>query len=110
MDVQSERIKGWNHQAYFWQYSRQPILELIPDKKRDEMPRKWRADGTNLKVREADEHLHTDGRKALLPKVVWPDVQPSLQSRLMDHLVLLTGGRKWWRLLRWFKSVLGGWR
>jgi pimeloyl-ACP methyl ester carboxylesterase len=70
--------------------------ELIPDKKRDEMPRKWRADGTNLKVREADEHLHTDGRKALLPKVVWPDVQPSLQSRLMDHLVLLTGRRKWW--------------
>jgi epsilon-lactone hydrolase len=47
-------------------------------------------------VREADEHLHTDGRKALLPKVVWPDVQPSLQSRLMDHLVLLTGRRKWW--------------
>jgi epsilon-lactone hydrolase len=32
----------------------------------------------------------------LLPKVVWPDVQPSLQSRLMDHLILLTGRRKWW--------------
>jgi epsilon-lactone hydrolase len=70
--------------------------ELIPDKKRDEMPRKGRADGTSLKVREADEHLQTVGRNALLPKVVWPDVQPSLRSRLMDHLVLLTGRRKWW--------------
>ena len=33
---------------------------------------------------------------ALLPKVVWPDVQPSLRSRLVDHVVLLTGRRKWW--------------
>jgi epsilon-lactone hydrolase len=32
----------------------------------------------------------------LLPKVVWPDVQPSRRSRLMDHLVLFTGRRKWW--------------
>lgn len=70
--------------------------ELIPDKIRDEMPRKGRADGTNLRVREADEHLHTVGRSELLPKVVWPDVQPSLQSRLIDHLILLTGRRKWW--------------
>src|SRR4029450_279206 len=46
---------------------------VIVDKKRDEMP-----------------------RKALLPKLVWPDVQPSLRSRLMDHLILLTGRRKWW--------------
>jgi acetyl esterase/lipase len=35
-------------------------------------------------------------RSALLPKVVWPDVQPSLGSRLMDHLILLTGRKKWW--------------
>jgi epsilon-lactone hydrolase len=32
----------------------------------------------------------------LLPKIVWPEVQPSLRSRLMDHLVLFTGRRKWW--------------
>src|SRR5262249_31616016 len=70
--------------------------ELIADKKRDEMPRERHADGTSLKVREADEHLHTAGRNALLPKVVWPDVQPSLRSRLLDHLVLLTGRKKWW--------------
>jgi hypothetical protein len=70
--------------------------ELIVDKKRDEMPRKGYVGGTSLKVREADEHLDTVDRDALLPKVVWPDVQPSLRSRLMDHLILLTGRRKWW--------------
>jgi len=36
------------------------------------------------------------GGDALLPKIVWPDVQPSLRSRLMDHLILLSGRRKWW--------------
>jgi acetyl esterase/lipase len=47
--------------------------ELITASKRDEVP-----------------------RIALLPKVVWPDVQPSLRSRLMDHLILLSGRKKWW--------------
>jgi epsilon-lactone hydrolase len=70
--------------------------ELIVHKKRDEMPRKGHIGGTSLNVREADEHLDTVDRHALLPKVVWPDVQPSLRSRLMDHLILLTGRRKWW--------------
>ena len=55
--------------------------QLISETKRDEVPRKRSADGTS---------------NALLPKVVWPDVQPSLRSRLMDRLVLLTGRRKWW--------------
>jgi epsilon-lactone hydrolase len=31
-----------------------------------------------------------------LPQVFWPDAQPSLRSRLMDRLVLLTGRKKWW--------------
>jgi acetyl esterase/lipase/precorrin-6B methylase 2 len=61
-----------------------------------EMPRRGRVDGMGPKVREANEHLDTVGRNVLLPKVVWPDVQPSLRSRLMDHLVLLTGRKKWW--------------
>ena len=61
-----------------------------------EIPRRAHLNGTSPKVRDADEHLDTVGRNALLPKVVWPDVQPSLRSRLMDHLVLLTGRRKWW--------------
>src|SRR5215472_6403530 len=55
--------------------------QLISEKEQHEMPRQRRADGTS---------------NALLPKVVWPDVQPSLRSRLMDRLVLLSGRRKWW--------------
>lgn len=47
--------------------------DFIPDKRREEV-----------------------GRDALLPNVVWPDVQPSLRSRLMDYLILLSGRRKWW--------------
>lgn len=70
--------------------------ELTSDKKRDEIPRNGHADGPSLKVQEASEQLHTVGRDALLPKVVWPDVQPSLRSRLLDRLILLTGRRKWW--------------
>ncbi len=70
--------------------------ELMPAKKRDEVPRNGRADAPSLKAREADEQLHTVGPDALLPKVVWPDVQPSLRSRLIDRLILLTGRRKWW--------------
>jgi hypothetical protein len=70
--------------------------ELISDKKRDELPRKGRVDETSLKLQKADEYLHAVDRGALLPKVVWPDVQPSLRSRLVDHLVLLSGRRKWW--------------
>lgn len=30
------------------------------------------------------------------PKVVWPDVRPSLRSRMMDCLILLSGRRRWW--------------
>jgi len=76
---------------------RKPALdELIANKKRDEMPRNGHTSGTSLRVREADEHLDTVDRNGLLPRVVWPDAQPSLRSRLMDHLVLLTGRRKWW--------------
>lgn len=30
------------------------------------------------------------------PKVVWPDVRPSVRSRIMDCLVLLSGRRRWW--------------
>src|SRR5215469_151083 len=55
--------------------------QLISETKRDEVPRKRSADGTS---------------NALLPKVVWPDVWPSLRSRLMDRLILLSGRRKWW--------------
>lgn len=32
----------------------------------------------------------------LLPTIVWPDAQPSLRSRLVDQVVLLTGRKKWW--------------
>src|SRR5262245_42595304 len=53
------------------------MTELIADANRNEVPRLGRADRTSLMV-------------------VWPDVQPSLQSRLVDRLVLLTGRRKWW--------------
>jgi epsilon-lactone hydrolase len=30
------------------------------------------------------------------PHTVWPDIQPSVQSRLMDRLLVLTGRKKWW--------------
>jgi acetyl esterase/lipase len=70
--------------------------ELMPAKKRDEVPRNGRADAPSLKVREADEQLHTVDRGALPPNVVWPDVQPTLRSRLIDRLIRLTGRRKWW--------------
>jgi hypothetical protein len=83
--------------------------ELISDEKRDEMPRKGPADGANLKVRQADEHLYRVGRNALGPKVVRPDVQPSLQSRLLDYLVLLTGRRKSWASAAEVQGELGGW-
>jgi acetyl esterase/lipase len=69
--------------------------DLISDKGRDEMPRKASVEGKSLKVQEADEYFRAVGRNAL-PNVVWPDAQPSLQSRLIDRLVLLTGRRKWW--------------
>jgi epsilon-lactone hydrolase len=69
---------------------------LIMDKKRNEMPRKGRDDGAGLKGREADQHRNAPGFIALLPKVVWPDVQPGLRSRLLDYLLLLSGRRKWW--------------
>ena len=32
----------------------------------------------------------------LFSKVVWPDVQPGLRSRLVDRILLLTGRKKWW--------------
>src|SRR5215813_11938654 len=71
--------------------------ELIPGKKRDEVPRKGPAKETRLQVGETeDEHINTASPNALVPTVVWPDVQPSLRSRLMDHVVLLSGRRKWW--------------
>jgi ubiquinone/menaquinone biosynthesis C-methylase UbiE len=60
------------------------------------MPPRASVDGMDPKVREANEHVDTVGRNVLLPKVVWPDVQPSLRSRLMDHLILLADRRKWW--------------
>lgn len=67
--------------------------ELIPDQKRDGMPRMG---CTSRKVREADQHFQTGGRNAMPANVIWPDVQPGLRSRLMDYLVLLSGRRKWW--------------
>src|SRR5262249_50426731 len=57
--------------------------------------RKGHIGETSLKAREPEEHLDTVDRNGLLPKVVWPDVQPSVRSRLVDHLVLLIGRRKW---------------
>lgn len=30
------------------------------------------------------------------PTIVWPEAQPSLRSRLIDQIVLLTGRKKWW--------------
>ena len=69
---------------------------LMMDKKRNETPRKGGNGGTSLKGREADEHRNTVGSIALLPKIVWPDIKPGLQSRLLDHLLLLSGRRKWW--------------
>ena len=70
--------------------------QSILGKKGDEMSRKGQADGTSRREPQADENVRTAGRNALLPKIVWPDVQPSLRSRLMDHLVLLSGRKKWW--------------
>lgn len=70
--------------------------ESIPDGKRDALSLNGSAGGASRKVHEGDEHIPAVTRDALLPRIVWPDVQPSLGSRLMDHLVLLTGRRKWW--------------
>ncbi len=52
--------------------------------------------GTSPKAREADAHFNGHGGNTLAPEVFWPDVEPSLRSRLLDHLVLLSGRRKWW--------------
>src|SRR5262245_52477001 len=68
---------------------------LILGEKSNEMPQGC-IDGTSLREPRADEHFHTVGHNAFLPKVVWPDLQPSLRSRLIDQLVLFSGRRKWW--------------
>jgi len=70
--------------------------QSILGNKGNEMSRKGEPGGTSLRQPQADESVRTSGRNALLPKVVWPDVQPSLRSRLMDQLVLLSGRKKWW--------------
>jgi monoterpene epsilon-lactone hydrolase len=70
--------------------------ELIPDRVRDEILRMEHNNRTPPKMREVSELSPTVRCDTLPPKVVWPDVQPSLPSRLLDHLLLLTGRRKWW--------------
>ena len=70
--------------------------QSISDQKRDETPEKECAGGTGVKVRQSDELLHTVGRHASLPEIIWPHTQPSLRSRLLDRLVLLMGRKKWW--------------
>jgi epsilon-lactone hydrolase len=64
---------------------------------------KWRetargkdAGTTSLEAREADAFVDTADRNALSPRVIWPDAEPSLLSRLIDRFVLLTGRKKWW--------------
>src|SRR5262245_25533845 len=63
--------------------------------KSNEMPQR-RVDGTSLTEPHTDEHFHTVRCNPFRPNVVWPDLQPSLRSRLIDHLVLFSGRRKWW--------------
>ncbi|MGC1965466.1 MAG: alpha/beta hydrolase fold domain-containing protein, partial [Candidatus Acidiferrales bacterium] len=65
--------------------------ELIPHGERER-----HAGATSLNAPNTDEHLLTAGRDRVRPAVVWPDVQPSLRSRLIDRFLLLTGRRKWW--------------
>lgn len=45
---------------------------------------------------EIEPSPRTSGLNPLSPAIVWPEAQPSLRSRLMDHLVLLAGRKKWW--------------
>lgn len=56
----------------------------IPDREGDEKPQ------------EPYRQLRAEGRSASLPNIIWPDAQPSLRSRLMDQLVLLSGRKRWW--------------
>ena len=67
--------------------------DLIRDGKQD---KNGRTDGARLNTWKADERLDAAGCNALLPTVVWPDVKPSLRSRLLDRFLLLTGRKKWW--------------
>jgi len=48
------------------------------------------------KMEHSTPDCRTEDGSAELPKVVWPDVQPSLRSRVLDQLLLLTGRKKWW--------------
>jgi epsilon-lactone hydrolase len=48
------------------------------------------------KLRDVDSRHGAEGGKTGLPSVVWPDVQPTLRSRILDNLLLLTGRKKWW--------------
>lgn len=50
---------------------------------------------TVLNARRADDHRHSDSLTSI-PNVIWPEVQPTLQSRLLDLLLPLTGRKKWW--------------
>lgn len=70
--------------------------ELMSSKKRDQMPRTGLTDATSLNVGEADQHIGTVRGSASRPKVIWPDAEPTLRSRLVDYVVLFTGRRKWW--------------
>ena len=73
----------------------------ISDKKRDEMlPKGKRRPDKPECVGSRRTSLHAGPSMEWVPKewfkVVWPDARPSLQSRLMDRLILLSGRRKWW--------------
>src|SRR5581483_2602339 len=71
------------------------MKELTPDDIRDEVYPEEYGEQTFSKMLEAEGHLRVD-RPALPPKVIWPDKQPSLRSRLLDLVLPLTGRKGWW--------------
>jgi epsilon-lactone hydrolase len=61
---------------------------LNSDKNWENDPRKR---GAEAKTPRADECGHGN-----VPRVNWPDIQPSLRSRLIDHMLLVSGWKKRW--------------
>lgn len=68
------------------------MKELISDHLRGETRCNQK---TILNARKADDHRHSDSTTST-PKVIWPDRQPTLQSRVLDLLLPLTGRKRWW--------------
>lgn len=69
---------------------------LIPSRTQLETSHNEPVARTILSPQAGEAQIPPKGGKASAPKIVWPDVQPTRRSRLMDQLVLLSGRRKWW--------------